>query len=183
MVRESEDFMTLRCAYSEEVYPRAVGIVISRGLFQREYAHITVDKIEIIAKRFKLKVPSEKLRFQKTRVAYDFTLRNDILDQQVVDTDDQKVVRVNDVHLLKVDSQLYLAHVDVGLRGLVRRLEWTSFIDFCVRLFSSKSHYLTRDDFIPWKNTQMLTSGRYKNVLRLDVSPKEISTDTSCRVS
>lgn len=160
---------------SEEVYPRPEAYIVERGFIKKEYAHIKVDDVQEINKTFKLRIPIEDIQFKKTRLKYDFTLCNDILDQQVVDTDHQKVVRVNDVHLLRVDNNLYPAHVDIGLRALVRRLGWTYFIDMIVKLVSPQSNYLTREDFIPWKNTQVLTSGRYRNVLRLDVARKKLS--------
>jgi len=158
-----------------EVYPRAAGCVVRRGLIRREYAYFDFDKIQGINREFKLNVKAQSLSFQPRRWRNEFTLCNDVLDRQVVDTDNQKVVRVNDVHLLRVDNRLYLAHVDVGLRGLVRRLEWTPMIDGVMRLVRPESEYLSREDFISWKNTQVLTAGRYKNVLRLDVARRKLA--------
>lgn len=160
---------------SPEVYPRAAGFVIKRGLFFKKYAYVDCEKLEVIDKYFKLKVAFEELSFGTKQSKSDFSLCNDVLDQQVVDTDNQKVVRVNDVHLLRVDNRLYLAHVEIGLRGLVRRLEWTPVVDWLVKLFRSGSPYLMREEFIPWKNTQVLRAGRYKNVLRLDVARKKLA--------
>ena len=162
---------------SDEVYPRPEAYIARRtkNFFQKEYAHINVDDVVAINEDFKLKIAKEQIHFQRTHLKYDFTLGNDILDQQVVDTDHQKVVRVNDVHLLRIDNHLYPAHVDIGLRALLRRLGYASLVDTLIRLFSPKAAYLIREDFIPWKNTQVLTSGRYKNVLRLDVVRKKLS--------
>ena len=57
-----------------------------------------------------------------------FLLERDLLDQQVIDVNGRKVVRVNDVDL-ELDSQIDPKHpvlrvhsVDVGARGAVRRL-------------------------------------------------------------
>ncbi len=59
-----------------------------------------------------------------------FMLERDLLDQQVIDINGRKVVRVNDVDL-QVDAQkdargsyttLHVQSVDVGARGAVRRL-------------------------------------------------------------
>ncbi|MEW5894625.1 MAG: CBS domain-containing protein [Candidatus Omnitrophota bacterium] len=158
-----------------EVYPRASGFVIKRGWFIKEYAFVEFDKVEIPEKYLKLKVASEELSFSRKRWKDEFTLCSDVLDQQVVDTDNQKVVRVNDIHLLRVDNRLYLAHVDVGLRGIIRRLEWDWLIDAIVRLIRPDSPYLKNEDFISWKNTQVLTAGRFRNVLRLDVSRQKLS--------
>lgn len=49
-------------------------------------------------------------------------LRDDIFDSQVVDTDDLKVVRVNDIELLPAGNELRVAAADVGPRSLLRRL-------------------------------------------------------------
>lgn len=49
-------------------------------------------------------------------------LRRDILDKQVVDIHGRKVVRVNDLQLASVDSELRLIGADIGVRGLLRRL-------------------------------------------------------------
>jgi uncharacterized protein YrrD len=160
---------------SDEIYPRAAGFIIERGILRKEYAYIEVNQMGSINEVFKVNVLKHQIVFDKNRPRYDLTLCRDILDQQVVDTDNQKVVRVNDVHLLRVDNQLYLAHVDVGLRALIRRLEWTPLVDAVVKSISPKSPYLKQEEFIPWKNTHVLRSGRYKNVLRLDVARQKLS--------
>src|SRR5215467_1451276 len=55
-----------------------------------------------------------------------FLLERDLLDQQVIDVDGRKVVRVNDVDLLQEEATgrvvLKVGSVDVGPRGAVRRL-------------------------------------------------------------
>ncbi|HSV43555.1 MAG TPA: CBS domain-containing protein [Candidatus Bathyarchaeia archaeon] len=158
-----------------EVYPRASGLVVRRGLLSKEYAYVEFDKVLSIEGGFKLNVAGGEIVFSKRRWHNEFTLCYDVLDRQVVDMDNQKVVRVNDVHLLRVDNHFYLAHVDVGMRGLIRRLEWSPVIDWIIRWVYPKSSYLNRDDFIPWKNTQVLASGRVKNVLRLDVARQKLA--------
>jgi CBS domain-containing protein len=81
----------------------------------------------------------------------ELRLRDALLDKQVVDVAGAKVERVNDLHLLLVArDELRLAHIDVGLRGLVRRLGWESFVDGTVSLFHPKARYLTRENLIGW---------------------------------
>ncbi len=159
-----------------DIYPKAIGLVISRGFSLKEYAFAAWEDVSYIEDEVRLKLTDERVVFQREAPKSDFTLRRDILDQQVVDTDDQRVVRVNDIHLLRVENQLYAAHVDVGLRALVRRLEWTFVVDAVVRLINAKSPYLTQEELIPWKNTQVLPSlGRKKSVLKLDVARNKLS--------
>jgi len=53
-------------------------------------------------------------------------LRKDLLDQQIIDTNGRKVVRVNDVDMADQrtngNTELRLTQVDVGLQGAIRRL-------------------------------------------------------------
>ncbi len=160
---------------TEEVYPKATGLIIERGWLKRQYAYININDLVVTHQKFKLTLPGERIHFQDKRVKFDFTLCQDILDQQLVDIHNRKVVRVNDVHLLRVDNQLFIAHVDVGMRGLVRRLGWTPAVDAVVRLVKPSAGYLIEEEFIPWKNTQLLTTDRQKNVLRLDIAHKKLS--------
>ena len=57
-----------------------------------------------------------------------------LLDKQVLDVSGSKLERVNDLSLIVVrEGEMILAHIDVGLRGLVRRLGWEKGIDGCSR--------------------------------------------------
>jgi len=57
-------------------------------------------------------------------------MRRDILDKQIVDVDGAKVVRVNDLKLALTGSGLCLSAVDVGFRGILRRLGYLKAWDF-----------------------------------------------------
>jgi hypothetical protein len=50
------------------------------------------------------------------------SLKDDVLDRQVVDTDDRRVVRVGDVTLLPTNGRLEAIALEVGLRPVFRRL-------------------------------------------------------------
>jgi magnesium transporter len=49
-------------------------------------------------------------------------LRRDVLDKQIVDVNGAKVVRVNDVKLTPYEDLLCIFSVDIGFRGLLRRI-------------------------------------------------------------
>ena len=53
---------------------------------------------------------------------HDLYLARDVLDKQIIDTDGVRVVRVNDLELARVNSHFYVANVDIGGWGLLRRL-------------------------------------------------------------
>lgn len=54
-------------------------------------------------------------------------LKRDVLDKQIVDVNGAKVVRVNDVKLAPNEDVLCLFSVDIGFRGLLRRLGYERF--------------------------------------------------------
>lgn len=160
-----------------DIYPKASELVIRRGAFPKEYAKINWEDITYIEGDIRLNVRGDQLNFAKEMPKSDFTLRRDIFDQQVVDIDDQRVVRVNDIYLLRVENKLYAANVDVGVRGIFRRLGWDGVINFMVSLVNSKSPYLTQEKLIPWKATQILPRlGRMKSVLKLEVAKNKLSS-------
>src|SRR3989338_3579574 len=160
---------------NDEVFPRAGAFIVRKGFGRPLYAEIPPGDVQDITDKIELKIDRRTIKFQRQLLPCEFSLCRHILDQQVVDTNDQKVVRVNDVHLLHVDNQLYLAHVGVGLRGLIRRLGWRRFVDGCVRLCAPDSSYLQQDEFISWKNVHVLAAGRTTNVIRSDVARKKLA--------
>ena len=81
----------------------------------------------------------------------EILLKEMFWDKQIVDIQGSKVVRVNDLHLLSEGLHLWVAHVDAGVTGLLRRLGFLAFINYFVRLVSSCE--LT-DRFISWKFVQ-----------------------------
>jgi len=96
-------------------------------------------------------------------------LRDEVMDKQIVDTFGAKVVRVNDLHVLKIDSRLRLVHVDVGFRGLMRRVGWEKLVD---RILEWLFSYKLPNQFISWKYVQLLSGS---DLLHLSVSQKKLS--------
>jgi CBS domain-containing protein len=103
----------------------------------------------------------------------EIPLAQDVLDRQIVDTDDAKVERVNDLHLLRARGELRVAHVDVGFRGLVRRLGWEGVVDRALRSIRPQAVYLKREQFVPWKHVQPLAAGTAK--VRLDLARRALA--------
>jgi magnesium transporter len=99
----------------------------------------------------------------------ELLLKESLLDKQIVDTHGAKILRVNDLHLLKVNSNLFLIHVDVGFRGLMRRVGWEKAVD---KFFQWFFDYHLADHFIPWRFVQPLSS---PHLLRLKVAQNRLS--------
>lgn len=99
----------------------------------------------------------------------ELLLKEAFLDKQIVDTNGAKVRRVNDLQFLKARNSLHLVHVDVGFRGLMRRVGLEKVMEvFSRTLFD----YVPSDQFISWKYVQPLSS---PDLLRLNISQKRLS--------
>ncbi|MCX5701563.1 MAG: CBS domain-containing protein [Candidatus Omnitrophica bacterium] len=157
------------------VYPQSSGLIIRKGFPKRRYAVVDWLSIqEMDKKEIRLNIDKSKIAFkEKHDNKEEFTLRRDILDQQVVDTYNHKVVRVNDIHLLFVDHSLMVAHVDISTRGLIRRLGFEVPVDFLVKLFNKKAKYLTLEYLITWKHIQPLSINPVSMAIKVDVAQKD----------
>jgi CBS domain-containing protein/sporulation protein YlmC with PRC-barrel domain len=80
----------------------------------------------------------------------DLLLVRDILDKQIVDVNGVKVVRVNDVKLEGYDTEAVLIAVDVGMRGILRRLGVERGGEDLLRLFKKHLPY----NLISWNYIQ-----------------------------
>src|SRR5205807_4558045 len=63
--------------------------------------------------------------------------------------------------------------VDVGFRGLVRRMGWERLVDRIVRGLRPQAAYLTRERFVPWKHVQPLAAGTAR--VRLDLARQALA--------
>jgi CBS domain-containing protein len=98
--------------------------LLSRGRFQPLLARY--NQVAAIAPgTIRLNCSERELTLYTTNEAW-LAVRKDLLDQQIIDTQGRKVVRVNDVDLAEQRTngnvELRLTQVDVGLPGAVRRL-------------------------------------------------------------
>jgi CBS domain-containing protein len=157
-----------------ETYPKAEDLIIYKGTINRIYGSIPWANVGSIADEIVLNIKKDDVKFSAEIKDYELLLRRDILDQQVVDTFNHKVRRVNDIHLLKVDRDLVIAHVDIGLRGLFRRLGWDKLIDFFVKSVFKNSRYFKDTDLISWKYVQPVAINPASMTMKLSVSEKQL---------
>jgi CBS domain-containing protein len=156
---------------TDQVYPRSSSLIIRKGFINHRYALLSWDQLaEITLQEIKLRTEKSSVSFvERHEYKDEFSLRKDVLDQQVVDTYNQKVIRVNDIHFLTVDSSLAVMHVDISIRGLIRRLGWEHVVDFIVRLFNRKAAYLHTEHLISWKYIQPLSINPVSMSLKVNV--------------
>lgn len=90
----------------------------------------------------------------------EILLKKTFLDKQIISTTGYKLVRVNDLQLLvdnssKDNPNLWLVHIDIGVKGLLRRLGWLNFINPIFHWLFARDII---DKFLTWKNVQPTTA-------------------------
>jgi CBS domain-containing protein len=106
---------------------------------------------------------------EPTISAGEFLLRKGLLDKQIVDTAGAKVVRINDLHLHRRNGNLVLARVDVGMRGLLRRL---GLLRVTAAVIQWLFGYTLPDNLIAWRLVQPVGS---QDILRLKFSQARLA--------
>lgn len=100
-------------------YPRVVALALAKG-GQREPSLITWSgKEDLAGNTIVLQQPVCEIFHESGNQIY---LARDVLDKQVIDVEDHRMVRVNDLELGRIGGDYRLINVDIGGRGLLRRL-------------------------------------------------------------
>ena len=100
-------------------YPALTGIVVRVGRRQAFLDASAIDKVE--RRSVTLRTARLDLREFHRREG-EVLLHGDILDHQLVDTDEVQVIRAADLYLAQIGEQVRLVGVDVSLQTLLRRL-------------------------------------------------------------
>jgi magnesium transporter len=134
-----------------ETFPKISSIIVEK---RKKTFAVPWNKINIFNKRvMSINVYSGSL------VPYelseeDLLVRRDILDKQIVDANGAKVVRVNDVKLEGLNNDALLVAVDVGMRGILRRMGFERRGEDLLRLLRIR----LGQNLISWNYIQPLQS-------------------------
>ncbi len=105
--------------YGEEDYPPVLGLV---ARYRRRLFFMPRAKISSLSESG-ARMNSEVIDLKPfTRRTGEVLLAKDVLDNQLIDVDGKRVVRVNDVQIIEVAGEWRVSGADVSLQGFVRRL-------------------------------------------------------------
>lgn len=158
-------------AATGEPYPPVESLVVRTGKGRRQYPWSAVERLE--SGSIRLRGDAQGAEPPAQPPPDRIPLAEEILDKQIVDVEGAKLVRVNDLHFLEVKGALRVAHVDVGFRGLVRRLGCERAVDGAVALLRPGAPYLSSDQLLSWKLVQPLDSSPGK--VRLEVAQRMLA--------
>ncbi|HYA48216.1 MAG TPA: CBS domain-containing protein, partial [Burkholderiales bacterium] len=154
----------------DEIFPKVVGLGVRlrwrtvRSLEWTDVASFSGDRIVLRpSAEDKLCPPEVK--------SEEMLLKEELLDKQVVDTSGAKIERVNDIHLLIIDHDLRLVHVDIGKRGILRRLGLLRPVEAMTRWFFE---YEFPEVLVSWKYIQPLGSDLHRADLKLNCGVRSL---------
>jgi CBS domain-containing protein len=157
-------------ASTESVYPKITGIIIKNrhgGLSYCPWSAVGRMEIRSVLLTGEI-VPIESY----TPAENDLFVKKTLWDRQIVDTKGLKLVRVNDVHLLREDPGMWLVHIDVGFSGILRRLGWLPFIEPVVKWLFSMD---LSDRLIQWKHVQLVSRQSMTGSLSVNIPTGKLS--------
>jgi len=150
-----------------EQYPPVTGLVV-RVAGGRDIFLPWTDVEEIEASGARLRTTRIDIATFRQR-PNEIRLWLDLLDKQIVDVEDRKIVRVNDIQLAPVEGRLRLVAVDVGLAGILRRLGLAGPGERLARVLR-----LEAENYIEWADVDPVESS--VSSLKLRVPHQALST-------
>jgi CBS domain-containing protein len=103
----------------EDEYPPVTGLLVTVAGRQ---VFVPADEVEEIG-HGRVTLRALRLDLQPfERRPQEVLLKKDVLDRQLINLDGARLVRANEIELARLDGWYRVVGVDVGLRGLVRRL-------------------------------------------------------------
>ncbi len=148
--------------------PLLAGVLVSQGNADH---WVSVADAELGSDVLRLRAPLHALTPADPRPE-DVWLRRDVLDKQIVDVHDYRVVRANDVRLAECSEGQCVVGVDASLRALLRRLGVASPIEAVAQMVGKPLH----SRLIAWDDVETLEpSGAGGGRIKLKVPHEKIA--------
>lgn len=128
--------------------------------------YIPANQIASLWPSITLRVGVDRIR-PYSPTGHELPLLDRVLDQQIVDTEGKRLVRVNDLQLARSRDQFVLTGVDVSGSGLLRRLGLEKFGRTIGSMFKKSQETVV----IPW---EFVASIEHDDPLRLSVSQNKL---------
>jgi len=162
--REVGQVDDLMVAATEKNMPPLTALVLKKN--RREIQYIPINQVASLWPSITLQVNVEKIEALNPS-GHELLLKERVLDQQIVDTEGKRLVRVNDLQIARKGERFYLTGVDVSGLGLMRRLGLEKVGGKLVKLAGKGSH----SEVIPW---EFVASIEHDDPLRLSVSQSRL---------
>jgi len=150
----------------KEMYPKVTGLIMRDTRNKKTYLPWHCLKMLVEEKGVFIENFSANAKEVTESMDNGILLKDTFWDKQIVDIHGSKVVRVNDLHILREGLSLWVVHMDIGITGLLRRLGVINIFEFLIKLVSS---YEIKDKLISWKYVQPINGPVGTDALALKV--------------
>ena len=130
--------------------------------FQNFYIEKLNGKIKVVC--------SELTALSQDMINSSMYLVEAVLDNQIVDINGRKLVRVNDVRLVTISNNTFAVAVDIGIEGLLRRIGIVKPLKLVFSLFGA----VVPSKFILWEDVETIDSSNLN--IKLSKSYKKLQT-------
>ncbi len=146
-------------------HPRLIALVVKR---RKKQLTVSMDDVAVlIAPAISLKRKVQHL-IPYEPCPDDLYLVRDVLDKQIIDTNGIRVVRVNDLELVRVGESIYVANVDISGAGLARRMG----LKFLNQRLPSRGGRGSLPGIISWEDVELFASDQ---PMRLKVPSEKLT--------
>ena len=117
--------------------PRVVNLIIKN---RKRFFEFPVDNLNLF-NRYVITVNVGENIFKAYELnEEDILIKKHILDKQILDVNGAKIVRVNDLKLGEGDGAICIMGIDVGLNGILRRVDGGKAIQNVFRIIEQAHH-------------------------------------------
>ncbi len=166
-------------ARTSHVYPKITALIaMTHDNNEPVYIPWPFVRLTVFKKHVTVDYPFERDQSTEESSENEILLKKTFLDKQIISTSGFKLVRVNDLQLLidnssKENPNLWLVHIDIGFKGLVRRLGWLNFINPIFYWLFARD---INDKFLTWKNVQPTTATNVNGSVILKADSSKLSS-------
>ena len=147
-------------------YPRVIKVILNN---KRKKTEIPVENLQLF-NSFVITVNLPKSTLSDYAYAEgDILIKKHILDKQILDVNGAKIVRVNDLKLGEVDGSICLIGIDVGLNGILRRVDGGHTIQKTLSILKKP----IKEHIIDWSFLQTIDA--HLRNLTLNVARRQLS--------
>jgi magnesium transporter len=163
---------------TSQVFPRITGVLAS---LKQSKVPVYIPWTNVRIGAFQKQITVDHSALEGNGVAKasesEILIGKTFLDRQIISTSGYKLVRVNDLQLLvdsssKENPNLWLVHIDIGFKGLLRRLGWLTFINAVIRWLLGRD---LKDKFVSWKYVQATATANVYGSMHLQVDSTKLS--------
>lgn len=153
------------------VYPKAFAIRIKHGKKIKDISISNIEHDSLMTPSVILKNDLKNIQDIKVNtIENTLALKESVFDRQIVDFNGAKVIRVNDIRMLKTGVDINVTDVDVGYRGILRRLGVDKSLEKLFTFLSPKRFNIYSNKFVSWEYVHPVLPQNRLDTIKLTVT-------------